>query len=576
MTLPPARCFTCQINKVAWVKPRVDFCYSCLPGGPFPTPPCRACGSDNYYSDGLCDTCHAGAPRHNGPCKGCLAWGVYRHHNWQCWSCRWWGTHYELGDCTFCQRHTRVGEQTACRLCLVQARTVQNETGRALHLGDANRHGQQLFFANMALQRRANARQNPLPRPAPETRTLTIQPPTWRQLRLLEVDHDPAVVRELAMTADPESGRYWNELVRAHANRHGWSKRQTNDVIRTFRIVQVLQDHPTAKVNATDILQLSRYDGNVGSTLEVLAAAGLLIDDRVSNIERYFAGKTDRLPEPMRAQLEVWLDVMLAGSTKPPRRRPRDPQTTRIHILGIAPILQTWADAGHQSLAEITPAHILAALPASGSRRNFAEYGLRSLFKVLKGRKLIFTNPTAKMLSTPVNSNIPLPLDTDAVRRALNSPDPATALAVALVAFHALTANQIKQLKLTDIIDARLSIDGRDIPLAAPVVTRLAAWLDHRATKWPNSINPHLFVGIRSAPRLGPVGRKFPWHKTDLGPQAIREDRILQQIHANGGDIRQICDLFGLGIEAAQRYATIAHPDLEHAHPPVPRTRPNP
>jgi hypothetical protein len=63
------------------------------------------------------------------------------------------------------------------------------------------------------------------------------------------------------------------------------------------------------------------------------------------------------------------------------------------------------------------------------------------------------------------------------------------------------------------------------------------------------------------------VGRQFPWNKTNLRPQALREDRILQEIHATGGDIRRICDLFGLSIEAALRYAaTLGHPDLAGSH----------
>jgi hypothetical protein len=45
--------------------------------------------------------------------------------------------------------------------------------------------------------------------------------------------------------------------------------------------------------------------------------------------------------------------------------------------------------------------------------------------------------------------------------------------------------------------------------------------------------------------------------------QAIREDRILHEAHASGGDIRRICDLFGLSVTAAERYtATLDHPDL--------------
>ncbi len=158
---------------------------------------------------------------------------------------------------------------------------------------------------------------------------------------------------------------------------------------------------------------------------------------------------------------------------------------------------------------------------------------------------------------------MPLPLDTEAIRQALHSPNPAIALAVALVAFHALTSKQLQQLKLTDIIDGRLTLDGRMIPLAGPARVRLSAWLDHRAATWPGSINPHLFVSFKSAPRLTPVGRQFPWTNTDLKPQALREDRILQEIHATGGDIRRICDLFGITVQTALRYAnTLGHPDL--------------
>jgi hypothetical protein len=213
-----------------------------------------------------------------------------------------------------------------------------------------------------------------------------------------------------------------------------------------------------------------------------------------------------------------------------------------------------WARAGYVSPGVCT---------GPGSHRNWAEYGLRSLFKVLKARKLIFANPTRGMCLTPVNATVPLPLDTGAIRDALDSPNPATACAVALVAFHALTARQLAGLKLTDIVDGRLALDSRDIPLAGPVKVRLAAWLDHRARTWPTTANPHLFINHKTAPRLNPVGKQFPWRNTGLRPQALREDRILQEIHATGGDIRRICDLFGIRVETAMRYAaTLEHPQL--------------
>lgn len=569
MTRPPARCNACQTRRVAWVRPRVDFCYECLPGGPFTAPACRRCGSGRYFSEGLCDACHPGGPSYLGSCRGCLAWGVYRAHSWRCWSCRWWHTHHPQGDCQYCGRHTAIGEAQACRLCMEQARIVQ-EPGRAIDLVAANRHGQQLFLANMRFQRPRTPRLGPEPRRTGPPKQ-AFAPLSWRQLTLFDLAPDPDLIQRRALSADSDLIQHCKQVVAEHADTHGWSKRQRNDVVRSLRLLQVLQDTPGAKINATDVAQLPRYAGNISSTLDVLAAAGLLNDDRVSHVERYFAAKTGQLPEPMKTQLNVWLDVMLNGSNTAPRQRSRDPLTARIHIMGIAPIIWAWADAGHRSLAEITPEQVRAALPHSGSRRNWAEYGLRSLFRVLKARKLIFTNPTRGMPATPVNATVPLPLDTEAIRQALDSPDPAIALAVSLVAFHALTAKQLAGLQLTDITDGRLALDSRDIPLAGPVRVRLTAWLDHRARTWPASINPHLFITRRSGPRLTPVGKQFPWRNTNLRPQALREDRILQEIHATGGDIRRICDLFGITVETAMRYAHT----LEEPHHPVPRTQDN-
>ena len=70
-------------------------------------------------------------------------------------------------------------------------------------------------------------------------------------------------------------------------------------------------------------------------------------------------------------------------------------------------------------------------------------------------------------------------------------------------------------------------------------------------------------VSRRTAPRLVSVGHAFPWRGITLRPQALREDRILHEIHATGGDVRRICDLFGLSVEGATRYLkTVEHPDL--------------
>jgi hypothetical protein len=223
--------------------------------------------------------------------------------------------------------------------------------------------------------------------------------------------------------------------------------------------------------------------------------------------------------------------------------------------------MRAWASWGHRSLAEITGDEVLEVLPGEGAQRVLAEAGLRSLFEVLKARKAIFANPLRGLPVTPAATNLPLPLDVEAIGTALHSPDPATALAVALIAFHAITSRQLREIELTDVVDGRLGVGGREIPLAGPVRTRLSAWLDHRQRTWPATANPYLFVNRRTAPRRTPVSRPFPWKGVPFQAQSLREDRILEEVRATGGDVRQVCALFGLSVEGAMRYvAALGHP----------------
>ena len=106
----------------------------------------------------------------------------------------------------------------------------------------------------------------------------------------------------------------------------------------------------------------------------------------------------------------------------------------------------------------------------------------------------------------------------------------------------------------------------RSIPLAEPVRARIAAWLTYRNQRWPRTVNPHLFSSKRSALRATPVGVGWITNTLGMTTQAVREDRILNELHATGGDVRRICDLFGLTIAGAARYASVLnHPELDHA-----------
>ena len=103
----------------------------------------------------------------------------------------------------------------------------------------------------------------------------------------------------------------------------------------------------------------------------------------------------------------------------------------------------------------------------------------------------------------------------------------------------------------------------RTITLAQPVQIRITAWLNYRNTRWPASVNPYLFLNARNAIRATAPGVR--WLDLTLGipTQALREDRILHEVRATNGDVRRVCDLFGLSMGGAARYAdTLEHPDF--------------
>ena len=97
-------------------------------------------------------------------------------------------------------------------------------------------------------------------------------------------------------------------------------------------------------------------------------------------------------------------------------------------------------------------------------------------------------------------------------------------------------------------------MDGRTIPLAAPARERLATWLDHRAATWPDTTNSYLFVNRRNVYRGRTVGAR--WLHLTIGPgitpRQLRQDRILSEAHANGGDGRAISEP---STSASSRYA---------------------
>jgi hypothetical protein len=345
------------------------------------------------------------------------------------------------------------------------------------------------------------------------------------------------------------------QFVGDYAAAHGWAKGYTATIQRGTRIMLGIQDTPGAPVRRSDILLLSSIKHSAATVTEVIAAAGMLEDDIEPAVVRWFHAKTADLPEQTRRELGVWLGVMRNGSTTPPRSQPHADETIRAQLAFALPVLQNWA-LSHDSLREISRADVLAALPPSGQPRATTVQGLRSIFRILRARKLAFTNPTFRIHVPAQAMTVPPAIDLAALRDALDSPSPARAAITALLAYHAVPMRQLAQLQLTDIRGGRLHLDDRVILLAEPVRDRVNTYLSYRAETWPASVNAYLFIHARNWKTTRPVTSAWIGQQLAISAEHIRLDRIYQEVEATGGDVRALCDLFGMSIANAARWAT--------------------
>lgn len=410
-----------------------------------------------------------------------------------------------------------------------------------------NRHGQQLYFVGLFRHKR-----QPAPRPDIKALPGHHYPVRHQQLALLDVPRD--LTRLPAQLAPPDPGfvLVLEHAVRDHAMVHGWSKTRLNTARQGLRILACAQDTPGGAVRASEVAQLGPAFSRQ-PILDVLGAAGLLQDDREPSILDWFAQKVTDLPKPIAEELRVWFDVMLHGSSAAPRSRPRAQSTIKVSVRSALPAVNTWVLEGCQSLRQISREDIKIVLPPQGSDRALVGAALRSLFRTLKAKRLVFSNPTTHLRTGRAETRIPLPINDEAMHTALGSDDPARAALAALIGYHALRSQQVRGLLLTDVRDRRIHLPDRKILLAAHARQSLATWLDYRAIRWPGTPNPHLFINKQSAVRTTQVSNV--WVNTTLGmsAQAIREDRILDEALATR-DIRRLCDLFGLSVKGAERY----------------------
>ena len=578
-------CPKCQRKPVAY--PKAVYCYDCRTRYRRPAPPCKRCGSqEDYWSNGLCVWCHKYGRVWATSCKFCLCWGVFRQPRLICSGCHDWRKRNPgESPCRTCGHAGSVNADGECRLCYRRRRALARLEGGDVtdnRRAEAIAGGHQLFIDGMehklalalAGPKPRGRNKFPLlhptahnsrkaPRPGAITPVIHRQPVLFDLPRVMERNGRPVPIPEPPLLDLAES---LEAVAVEYGQHHGWKTSTVRSVRQGLRILLALQDTPGAPIRASETSCLQQYSTLSRPTrpiLDILAAAGMLDDDRVPTIVAWFQRETASLPGPIGDELGVWFDVMRNGSTIPPRQLPREDRTTRNNLTYALPAIRRWAER-HESLREVSRDDVLEALRGTGSRRNNILCGLRSIFKVLKGRKLVFVNPTARIRTDQPNFRIPTPLDAAELQPILQSPDPAQAALGALMIFHGLRPLQLRSLKLTDVRDGRLCTGRLVILLATQVRERLASYLDHRARRWPTSANPHMFINVITANRTTEVN--YAWVNRKLGILAhrIRDDRILDELQATAGDLRRISDLFGLEIASTMRYAaTLNHPDLD-------------
>jgi integrase len=226
----------------------------------------------------------------------------------------------------------------------------------------------------------------------------------------------------------------------------------------------------------------------------------------------------------------------------------------------------------YDHLREVTRDDVVSYLATlTGHRRQEASVALRSLFRWAKRTNLVFRNPVARIPSPRQATKLFTPLqpgEIEASARAATSPH--AKLYVALATVHAARPGQIRVLRLDDVDlgDRRVTIAGNQRPLDELTYRLIRQWLDLRRERWPNTVNPHLFVNRETALGHKPVSHTWILNLRGLPAtvERLRIDRQLEEAIATGGDPLHLAAVFGIGDQTAVRWALNARAVLQQVH----------
>jgi hypothetical protein len=390
-------------------------------------------------------------------------------------------------------------------------------------------------------------------------------------LLLFDIPRDLSRVSAQLPPVDGDLAKRLQAEARKLAELRGWSPRTLSLTQRGLRILAAVHG-PGEPVRASTVRQLTARNMPFPHIIDVLAAVGVLEDDRPDTLVLWLDEQLAGLPGQIRAELDTWLGIRRNGG---PRRRPRSRRTIVRDVNSIRTFL-AGAGSRYSTLRQVTRDDIAGWLASRPGRSRPQDAStLRSLFGTLKAERLIFANPARRVHVGRRNPSVPVPLPAQQVTAIAEAAadDPVLRAVIALAGVHALLPGQIRHLR-TDQVDLpglRLDPGHLDRPLDEFTAAAIRGYLDFRATRWPATASPYLLVTRKTAHSGEPVSRFWMdrlFRRLPVTAEQLRDDRIVEEALAGRADPLHLAAVFGFGPRAGLRYAQAARLPGEPAGPP--------
>ncbi|TWP32076.1 site-specific integrase [Leekyejoonella antrihumi] len=445
-----------------------------------------------------------------------------------------------------------MNQHVRCRLCQITLRLSPANQGIGTGTDRSRGGWVQLFFGDMEYRgRAATLASAPGAGHAKSPAGTVVQPVLFEMF-----PHPTRAAADADAWHHTPAGRRLDTQLTSFAQSHGWSApttRLTSRALALMATVGGLSADPPL-ITADLAAQLRRMHLPITRLEQFLTeATGTPPHREPARATRPGDGPLDGLPAPIRREVDLWLDE-LAGNAR--RSRPHADTTIASYLRAALPAIRSWADH-YSSLREVTRADVIdQATPLTGSARTLTLVALRSLFKVLKARRVVFTNPARGVHPGSMPRCPALGLDARTRSRLLDgTPRTDHRLVLLLAGIHALTRADIAALLVDDLDPARrrLHAHGRTIHLDALTRHHLDAWLAERRTRWPATANPHLILTGRSAYGTRPVSTCY-FRGLPVPTSRLRADRILGAAQDSDGDPIALSRMFHLDPSTATRY----------------------